>query len=163
MISLTGKVGFISGASGSIGRAIASHLLSLGAKVALSDLNADATSRCARELDPEGSSTLTLSLDVADHEACGSAIESTATHFGGLDFVVTAAGLYLDHPIDAMTVAEWRRSIAVNLERACSAYVRPQRGGCAMAGASSTLPPWPLIAAAPVTRTTPLPRAPYSA
>jgi 3-oxoacyl-[acyl-carrier protein] reductase len=115
-ISLNGKVGFVTGATGAIGMAIARHMVQLGAKVVLSDLDRDRAQACANDLSPDGATAWSIPLDVTDPAACTAALEAAAAHFGGLDFLVTSAGVYLDHPIATTNYDEWRRSIAVNLD-----------------------------------------------
>lgn len=116
MIDLSGKVLLLTGASGAISRAIATLFHAHGAACVLTDLDFDAVAAFARELDPEGAMTLALRQDVTEAGDAQHAVTSAVARFGRIDLVVTAAGLYRDALVSEMSEAEWRQSIAINLD-----------------------------------------------
>jgi 3-oxoacyl-[acyl-carrier protein] reductase len=116
MIDFTGRTLLVTGASGAIGRAVARLYARLGGNCVLTDLDEAAVSSLASEIDPSGARVLALAHDVTDAAATDAVMARAAVHFGGIDHLVTSAGLYRDAMIATMDDAEWRRSIAINLD-----------------------------------------------
>ena len=102
------------GASG-IGLAIVRRLAAGGARVALLDLDAGAADRAAGELRAEGADVIGLSADVSDRAAVERALEAARGALGPIEIMVTSAGLSLNAPFLEITVADWERTMAVNL------------------------------------------------
>ncbi|MBU2867796.1 SDR family NAD(P)-dependent oxidoreductase [Pacificibacter marinus] len=110
-----GKVALVTGACGGIGKATAAQLLANGASVVLADINAQALEKCRLDLGSLGRSTC-ITYDAAKPEDADRAIETCSTVFGGLDFLIPAAGIYRDMPIADMSDDQWRETIGVNLD-----------------------------------------------
>ena len=109
-LPLRGKIAFVTGAASGIGRACARMLLSQGAAVAAVDINPDVT-ELFRRVDGLG-----LTVDVTDRAAVDSALRATVRRFGGLDIVVSNAGIFTpSETIEDMTEANWQRSLDLNL------------------------------------------------
>jgi NAD(P)-dependent dehydrogenase (short-subunit alcohol dehydrogenase family) len=85
-----GKVSLITGAASGIGRATAVKMASLGAKLAISDINFEGLSE-TNELC--GGGHLAEVVDVASSEACSSFIEAVVNRMGRLDHVFNCAGV----------------------------------------------------------------------
>ena len=85
-MQLNDKTAIVTGAASGIGKEIARHFSSEGAKVAIADLNLDAARAAAAELDPSGAATLAIRMDVTDEaqvdagvdEVAGASAESTS-------------------------------------------------------------------------------------
>ena len=92
-VDLTGKGIVISGGAGGIGIATAHKLAGLGASVALFDRGEDHVAAAVDQLGGLGSTVIGRCVDVADEAAVEEALDETATAFGGIDGVVTAAGV----------------------------------------------------------------------
>ncbi|MGH2354941.1 MAG: bifunctional aldolase/short-chain dehydrogenase [Chloroflexota bacterium] len=113
---LSRKIVLVTGAASGIGRAIVSRLCQEGAQVAVSDLNGEGAQQVAAELnDAYGSgraiAVQTNVVDEADVQAtCAAVVEA----FGGLDILVSNAGIAPFSPIDATSLADWQRSLDVN-------------------------------------------------
>jgi 3-oxoacyl-[acyl-carrier protein] reductase len=140
MFDFTGKVMVLSGANGGITRAVARAFHGCGARMVLSDLDADAMAAFAAELDPAGEIVVATGCDVADSAAVEAAVALCEQRFGGADFLVTGAGLYLDQLSAGMTDAQWRQAIAVNLDGTfhfCRAIQRIIRDGGAIVNIAS--------------------------
>lgn len=140
MFDFTGKVMVMSGANGGITRAVARAFHGCGARMVLSDLDADGLAAFAADLDPAGESVATTRCDVTDSGAVEAAIALCEQRFGGADFLITGAGLYLDQLTAGMTDAQWRQTIAVNLDGAfhfCRAVQRIIRDGGAIVNIAS--------------------------
>jgi NAD(P)-dependent dehydrogenase (short-subunit alcohol dehydrogenase family) len=89
-LELNGKVAWVAGATGALGRPIAKGLLREGAKVAVSSRRAEAVDGLARELDPSGRNVLALPLDVTDERAVRAAAARVADRFGRIDVLVNS-------------------------------------------------------------------------
>ena len=127
----TGKTLLVTGAGGTICREIARLYLGLGGNVALTDLDEASVAAFAREIDPSGTRTRALRQDVTRSAEAEAVARAAAEAFGGIDHLVTGAGLYRDATIAGMSDAEWERSIGINLDgvfytcRAAIPHLRP--------------------------------------
>jgi 3-oxoacyl-[acyl-carrier protein] reductase len=140
MFDFSDKVMVMSGANGGITRAIARAFHDCGARMVLSDIDEAGLGAFAAELDPSGETVAATKVDVTDSAEVDAAIELCRERFGGADFLVTGAGLYLDQLTDTMTDAQWREAIAVNLDGVfnfCRAIQRIIRDGGAIVNIAS--------------------------
>ena len=114
--ALERHVALVTGGAHGIGRAVARRLAAEGCHVAVTDVDGAAASVVARELcdryGPERG--LGLPLDVTDETAVTAAFHETVITYGGLDVVVSNAGMAHSSPIDVMDLDDWRRSLDVN-------------------------------------------------
>src|SRR5262249_7899310 len=113
---LAGRVGLVTGAAHGIGRAVARGLAAAGGHVGVTDLDREAASTVAREIcDRHGlDRALGLRLDVTDEASVAAAFRDAVLAYGGLDVVVSNAGMAHSSPIDRMELEDWRRSLDVN-------------------------------------------------
>jgi rhamnulose-1-phosphate aldolase/alcohol dehydrogenase len=107
---LQGKVALVTGAAGGIGRAIVEALAELGAAVIAFDLDGEGAESAIAALGPAG---LAVQGDVTSEEAVGEAFAATIERFGGLDIVVSNAGIASSATIEETTLADWNRSHAI--------------------------------------------------
>jgi rhamnulose-1-phosphate aldolase/alcohol dehydrogenase len=112
---LAGRVALVTGAASGIGRAIARRLAEAGAHVVVADRNtagalqvADELSRAHGEL--RGFAT---AFDVTDEVAVRRGFEDTVLTYGGLDIVVSNAGLSTSSPIEETSLDEWNLNLSV--------------------------------------------------
>ena len=115
---LNNKIALVTGAASGIGKAIARHFVDEGAKVAIADINLDAARAAAAEIDPGGAATLALAMDVTDEAQVDSGVDQAARHFGGLDVLVSNAGIQIVAPIDQFSFSDWRKMLAIHLDGA---------------------------------------------
>jgi NAD(P)-dependent dehydrogenase (short-subunit alcohol dehydrogenase family) len=113
---LAGKTAVVTGASRGIGRAIALRLAEAGADVALWARGADALQRVAAEITESGGRALAIPCDVADPAAVASAADEVRRTLAPVAILVNNAGTVLRKPTAAISDAEWRRVMAVNLD-----------------------------------------------
>jgi rhamnose utilization protein RhaD (predicted bifunctional aldolase and dehydrogenase)/NAD(P)-dependent dehydrogenase (short-subunit alcohol dehydrogenase family) len=107
---LQGKVALVTGAASGIGRAAAEALMAQGAAVAAIDLKPGVQDLFRS---PGG---LGLACDVTDPAALQRALETTVTRFGGLDILVSNAGLFTPSMrVEDMTDELWQKSLDLNL------------------------------------------------
>lgn len=93
--SYAGKTAVVTGAGSGIGRALALNLAQRGARLALSDVQADAVEDTARQCQEHGAQARAWKLDVSDRDAVFAHAEEVAEHFGGVDLLVNNAGVSL--------------------------------------------------------------------
>ncbi len=108
----------MTGSNGGISRAIAQEFYKCGANLLLTDLNHAALSDFATELDPTGKRVATCKVDVTKSADADEAARLCKETFGGVDFLVTAAGYFPEKPTRDMTDQEWQQIIAINLDGA---------------------------------------------
>jgi NADP-dependent 3-hydroxy acid dehydrogenase YdfG len=99
-----GHVLITGGASG-LGAAVAAAVAEAGGTPIVLDLNVDHV--------PDGWDK--VAVDVTDTEATERAVQEAAERHGGLDAVVTAAGIDKPAPIDVLSASDWERIVRVNL------------------------------------------------
>lgn len=112
----TRKVALITGAASGIGRAIACRFAEEGMHLVLGDLDGRGVASLAHDLGvkfgPERFAP--AEMDVGSERGVRSAFEEARRSFGGLDIVVSNAGIASSAPIDAMSFQDWERSLRVN-------------------------------------------------
>ncbi|KRE13527.1 3-oxoacyl-ACP reductase [Bosea sp. Root381] len=116
MIDFSGKVLLLTGANGAIGRAVAQRFHSHGAACVLTDLDEDSTAVFAHKLDPGGARAVALPQDATQAGDAARVVAAALARFGRIDALVTAAGFYRDRLVTEMSEAEWRQSLAINLD-----------------------------------------------
>jgi 3-oxoacyl-[acyl-carrier protein] reductase len=135
-MDFNGKVALITGGARGIGKAIAEKFASLGATVAVADLNLDQAQSTAQELqDRYGRPTTAVQVNVSEHENARQMVDQVIQTFGKIDILVNNAGVTRDTLILRMEEKDWDIVLGVNLKGVfnCSkAVVRPmikQRSG----------------------------------
>lgn len=113
---LARRVALITGAGRGIGRAIAERFAAAGAHVVVTDINGVAAAEVAAAIEARhGAGRATaVALDVTDEAAVCRAFRAAALAYGGVDIVVSNAGIAEAAPIERMDLAMWQRSLAVN-------------------------------------------------
>ncbi len=139
---LAGKVALVTGAGQNIGRAIALALATDGASVMVNGRgNLEAIEAVAGEIKGRGGQAMAHLADVSDDEAVGAMVERLVAEAGGIDIVVSNAGLRRQTSITELTYAEWREILSVALDGAflLARHAVPHlraRGGGAFIGMS---------------------------
>jgi NAD(P)-dependent dehydrogenase (short-subunit alcohol dehydrogenase family) len=114
--TFAGKVAFVTGAAGGIGRATALAFAGAGASVAVADLDADGVNETADQITAIGGQTLALQLDVTAGDAVKSALDQVVSTFGRLDLAFNNAGIEQKDALTADTAdADWLKLVNVNL------------------------------------------------
>ena len=133
---LKDKVAIVTGAASGIGREIALAYAREGAKVVIADLNQAAADKTASEIKSKGGVALGVVMDVTNEAQVDAGVEATAKALGGVDILVSNAGIQIVKPIVEFPYAEWKKLIAIHLDgaflttRACLKHMYKQgRGG----------------------------------
>jgi gluconate 5-dehydrogenase len=118
LFDLRGRVAIVTGGSSGIGKAMAAGLAHYGARVAIAGSNAGKCEVAADELRRIEAQVLPLPTDVSDPDQVRSMVERTVNKWGRLDILINSAGVYQGVSAFEMSVAEWRRVMAVDLDGA---------------------------------------------
>jgi NAD(P)-dependent dehydrogenase (short-subunit alcohol dehydrogenase family) len=111
-----GKVALVTGGASGIGRSSALLLAKEGAAVAVTDIQDDAGKDVVAAIKKDGGAALYIRHDVADEAAWESAVAQVKDRFGRLDILVNNAGIAITGSVLTMTLADWRRQQAINLD-----------------------------------------------
>jgi 3-hydroxybutyrate dehydrogenase len=117
-MQLQNKTAIVTGAASGIGKEIARQFVEEGAKVAIADLNLQAARAAADEIDPSGAATLAIQMDVADEAAVGASVDEVCRRFGGIDVLVSNAGIQIVAPVDKFDFGDWKKMLAIHLDGA---------------------------------------------
>lgn len=110
------KVALVTGGSGGIGKAIARKIATAGAHVVLADIDTEAAQNAAAEINSETNpgQCISVSMDVTDPEQVENAFKEAVLAYGGLDILVSNAGVAPTGALDTVSLADWQRSLDVN-------------------------------------------------
>ena len=113
---LARRIAVVTGAASGIGRAIAQRFAAEGACVVVSDVNGEGAAAVADELNAEHGEgrAIGVQTNVADDAEVERLFEATVGAFGGLDVLVSNAGIAPFGLLDEMDPADWQRSLDVN-------------------------------------------------
>ena len=127
-MQFTGKTALVTGAAGGIGSAVARAFAAAGANIVAADKDdVDATVGAARL---SGAEAIGVSLDVTDPASIAAMVQQAESHFGGIDILVTAAGVTGFGSAATLASEEWDRIIGINLKGVfltCQAVIAPMR------------------------------------
>jgi 3-oxoacyl-[acyl-carrier protein] reductase len=119
MTVLDGKVALVTGGSRGIGAGIARQLAADGADVAITYLQAkEQANIVVAAIEAAGRRGLAIEADSADANAVVSAVEQTVDELGRLDILVNNAGIAPAGPLEAITLEDVDRTLAVNARAA---------------------------------------------
>ncbi|RWG78829.1 MAG: bifunctional rhamnulose-1-phosphate aldolase/short-chain dehydrogenase [Mesorhizobium sp.] len=113
--ALAGQIALVTGGAGGIGRATANRLLREGACVVLADIDETALAAANDELSRTyGKDVVRLvRVDVTSEDQVASGFAETAVEFGGVDILVSNAGLASSAPIEETTLALWNKNMDI--------------------------------------------------
>jgi NAD(P)-dependent dehydrogenase (short-subunit alcohol dehydrogenase family) len=113
---LADKVALVTGAASGIGRSTALLFAAEGATVAVADIDEAGTRQVMSVIERAGGRALAVTLDVTSESAWQHSLQAILSAFGKLDVAVNNAGLSAAAPLTEMSLADWRRVTAVNLD-----------------------------------------------
>ncbi|MEU2615144.1 SDR family oxidoreductase [Micromonospora sp. NPDC007271] len=113
---LDGRVALVTGGSRGIGAAVALRLARDGADVALTYQRQEGRAAdLVEQIKATGRRAMALPADSADADAMSAAVDRVAEEFGRLDILVNNAGVFLVGPVEELGLAEFERTVAVNV------------------------------------------------
>jgi 3-hydroxybutyrate dehydrogenase len=136
MSRLDGKIAIVTGSASGIGRRIALRFAREGAKVAVADVNLGGALDVAGEIAQGGGTAIAVAMDVAIEAQVAAGVDEIAARLGGVDILVSNAGIQHIAPLNDLTLADWHKVLGVHLDgaflttRACLRHMTRQgRGG----------------------------------
>ncbi|MCY3958169.1 MAG: bifunctional rhamnulose-1-phosphate aldolase/short-chain dehydrogenase [Chloroflexi bacterium] len=111
---LAGRVALVTGAASGIGRATARRLAAAGAHVFVTDIDGAGADDVARRIGGDGDAAEALTLDVTSQRDVTTAMRRVLLAVGGLDIVVSNAGIADAASIARLELDAWQRSLDVN-------------------------------------------------
>ncbi len=115
---LKDKVAVVTGAASGIGKEIAAVYVREGAKVVIADLNAPAADATAGELSRTGGEAIGVAMDVTSEAQVEAGMAKAIAAFGGIDILVSNAGIQIVEPLDQFEFAKWKQLLAIHLDGA---------------------------------------------
>ena len=135
-MQLKDKVALITGAASGIGKEMAVEYAKQGAKVVIADLALDAASKTADEIAQAGGQAFAVAMDVSSEEQVDKGVADAVAHFGGIDILISNAGIQIISPVVDYPFEQWKKMLAIHMDgaflttRACMrAMIQGGRGG----------------------------------
>lgn len=135
-MKLEGKSAIVTGAASGIGKEIALTYAREGAKVAIADLNFEAADAAAGQIRAAGGQALGIGMDVTNESQVDAGVAAVVAAWGGVDILVSNAGIQIVHPIEQFNYADWQAMLRIHLDgaflttRACVRHMyQGNRGG----------------------------------
>ncbi|MEK9982885.1 MAG: glucose 1-dehydrogenase [bacterium] len=110
---LEGKTALVTGAASGIGLQTSIRLAEEGARVMMTDINLEKVRQQAEKI---GANATFLKLDITEEEEWISVLDETVKRFDRLDILVNSAGMVLIADVEQITLEDWRKVHAVNLD-----------------------------------------------
>ncbi|MBA2709237.1 MAG: 3-hydroxybutyrate dehydrogenase [Tatlockia sp.] len=117
-MQLHSKIALITGAASGIGEGIAKLFAQEGAKVAIADLNLTAAQQVVDSIKSVRGEALALAMDVTDEAQVNKGVKAVVQHFGGIDILVSNAGIQIIEPIINLSYSDWKKMLAIHLDGA---------------------------------------------
>jgi NAD(P)-dependent dehydrogenase (short-subunit alcohol dehydrogenase family) len=131
---LQGKVAIVTGGSVGIGQATAALFAEEGAKVVIANPSAAAGEECAAQIRAQGGDAIFVQTDISQEDHARRVCDEAVKTFGQLNILVNNGAVFIFRGLEA-TVAEWQRSLSVNImgtalmSRFAAEYMKQVGGG----------------------------------
>jgi 3-oxoacyl-[acyl-carrier protein] reductase len=112
---LKDKIALVTGAGGTMGRAVVAALIEDGCRIGLIDVNAQSMAPLEAMY---GEAVVAVVCDISDPQAVLAAQARVEQRLGPIDVLVNNAGILSNNKIEATSQAEWRRVLGANLDGA---------------------------------------------
>ncbi len=135
-MQLKDKVALITGSASGIGKEIAQEYARQGAKVIIADLALEAAKATADEIVKDGGTAMAVAMNVTDETQVDKGVADAVNTYGGLDIMISNAGIQIISPVVDLTLDNWRKMLAIHLDgaflttrAAMKAMIKQGRGG----------------------------------
>ncbi len=135
-MKLKDKVCIVTGAASGIGKQIALTYSREGARVVIADINLQAAQAVADEITGAGGRAMAVTMDVTSESEVEAAVAKVVGAYGGVDVLVSNAGVQIVHPIEEFPFEAWKKMLAIHLDgaflttKACLPHMKASgRGG----------------------------------
>jgi 3-hydroxybutyrate dehydrogenase len=135
-MKLKDKVAIVTGAAQGIGEAIAQRYMSEGANVAIADLNLDEAKATAAKLSAKGpGKAIAVAMNVTDEDQVNKGVAQVVSQLGGVDILVSNAGVQIVHPIEEFPFDQWKKLLSIHLDgafltsKACIPHMYKKKSG----------------------------------
>jgi 3-hydroxybutyrate dehydrogenase len=133
---MKGRVALVTGAASGIGKDIAETFAREGAKVVIADVSFDVAQAAAADIQKSGGAALAVAMDVTQEQQVDAGVAEAISTFGGLDVLVSNAGIQHIAPVVDLALDQWRKLLSIHLDgaflttRACLRHMAHSgRGG----------------------------------
>jgi 3-hydroxybutyrate dehydrogenase len=117
-MQLLNKVAVITGAASGIGKEIAQAFAREGAKVVIADLLLDAATATANEIGAKGGKAMAVAMNVTDEAQVDSAIAQVVSQWGGVDILISNAGIQIISALVDLKYSDWQRLMSIHVDGA---------------------------------------------
>jgi 3-hydroxybutyrate dehydrogenase len=118
-MKLKDKACIVTGAASGIGNAIAHRFASEGGKVAIADLNLEASQKAADDIKAKfGTDAIALAMDVTSEDQVNDGVAKVVETWGGVDVLVSNAGIQIVNPVENYAFSDWKKMLAIHLDGA---------------------------------------------
>lgn len=117
-MSIQGKVALITGSASGIGLHIAQEYVKNGAKVIIADRDLSTATAVAQDLIAKGGEALGVVMDVTQEEQVNAGVAEAVKKFGGLDILISNAGIQHIEPVNTLSLKDWHTMLAIHLDGA---------------------------------------------
>lgn len=135
-MQLTNKTALITGAASGIGNEIATEFAREGAKVCIADLSLAAGEAAAAKITQAGGTAMAVAMNVTDEAQVEAGFAKMVKAWGGVDVLVSNAGIQIISSLVELKFADWKRLLAVHVDgaflttrAAMRAMIAAKRGG----------------------------------
>ncbi|SFF90923.1 3-hydroxybutyrate dehydrogenase [Novosphingobium sp. CF614] len=135
-MKLKDKVCIVTGAASGIGNAIAHRYASEGGKVAIADLNLEASRKAADDIKARyGTEAMAVAMDVTSEEQVNAGVRAVVDAWGTVDVLVSNAGIQIVNPVEQFAFSDWKKMLAIHLDgafltsKACLPHMYAQGSG----------------------------------
>jgi 3-hydroxybutyrate dehydrogenase len=117
-MQLQDKVAVITGSASGIGKEIAFEFAKEGAKVCIADLSLPAAQATADEINKSGGAAMAVAMNVTDEAQVDAGIAEVVSKFGGVDVLISNAGIQIISPLVDFKFDDWKRLMAIHVDGA---------------------------------------------
>src|SRR5690349_9351664 len=115
---LKNKIALVTGAASGIGRRIAETFAAEGARIVIADLDLKGAEATAAEIKGKGGAALGVAMDVTDEQQVEAGFARAIGALGGIDILVSNAGIQIVEPLDSFEFQKWKKLLAIHLDGA---------------------------------------------